>query len=30
VHDAVAEIKGVVSESEGEEPRRQVIVSRSA
>jgi len=30
VHDAVAEIKGVVSESEGEEPRRQVVVSRSA
>ena len=30
VHDAVAEIKGVESESEGEEPRRQVIVSRSA
>jgi spoIIIJ-associated protein len=30
VHDAVAEVKGVVSESEGEEPRRQVVVSRSA
>ena len=30
VHDAVAGVKGVVSESEGEEPRRQVIVSRSA
>jgi spoIIIJ-associated protein len=30
VHDAVASIKGVVSESEGEEPRRQVVVSRSA
>jgi spoIIIJ-associated protein len=30
VHDAVAGITGVVSESEGEEPRRQVIVSRSA
>jgi spoIIIJ-associated protein len=30
VHDAVAGIKGVVSESEGEEPRRQVVVSRSA
>ena len=30
VHDAVAGVKGVVSESEGEEPRRQVVVSRSA
>jgi spoIIIJ-associated protein len=30
VHDAVAGIKGVASESEGEEPRRQVVVSRSA
>jgi spoIIIJ-associated protein len=30
VHDAVAGIQGVVSESEGEEPRRQVVVSRSA
>ena len=30
VHDAVAGVKGVESESEGEEPRRQVIVSRSA
>ena len=30
VHDAVARVKGVVSESEGEEPRRQVVVSRSA
>ena len=30
VHDAVAGIKGVFSESEGEEPRRQVVVSRSA
>jgi spoIIIJ-associated protein len=30
VHDAVARIRGVSSESEGEEPRRQVIVSRSA
>jgi spoIIIJ-associated protein len=30
VHDAVAGIKGVVSESEGEEPRRQVVVSCSA
>jgi spoIIIJ-associated protein len=30
VHDAVAGIKGVESESEGEEPRRQVVVSRSA
>jgi spoIIIJ-associated protein len=30
VHDAVAKVKGVVSESEGEEPRRQVVISRSA
>ena len=30
VHDAVAAVKGVESESEGEEPRRQVVVSRSA
>ncbi len=30
VHDAVAGVKGVSSESEGEEPRRQVIVFRSA
>jgi spoIIIJ-associated protein len=30
VHDAVAGIQGVVSESEGEEPRRQVVVSRGA
>ena len=30
VHDAVAGVRGVVSESEGEEPRRQVVVSRSA
>jgi spoIIIJ-associated protein len=30
VHDAVAKIKGVSSESEGEEPRRQVVVFRSA
>ncbi|WP_214370195.1 protein jag [Pseudonocardia sp. H11422] len=29
VHDAVAGIKGVSSESEGEEPRRQVVVFRS-
>ncbi|ALE75537.1 MULTISPECIES: R3H domain-containing nucleic acid-binding protein [unclassified Pseudonocardia] len=28
VHDAVATVKGVVSESEGEEPRRQVVVHR--
>ena len=28
VHDAVATIRGVVSESEGEEPRRQVVVFR--
>jgi spoIIIJ-associated protein len=26
VHDAVAKVKGVISESEGEEPRRQVVV----
>ncbi len=26
VHDAVARVRGVVSESEGEEPRRQVVV----
>lgn len=26
VHDAVAAVKGVASESEGEEPRRQVVV----
>jgi spoIIIJ-associated protein len=26
VHDAVAKVKGVTSESEGEEPRRQVVV----
>lgn len=29
VHDAVARVKGVASESEGEEPRRQVVVSRN-
>jgi spoIIIJ-associated protein len=29
VHDAVAGVKGVASESEGEEPRRQVVVSPS-
>ncbi|MGD9527322.1 protein jag [Pseudonocardia sp.] len=29
VHDAVARIKGVSSESEGEEPRRQVVVFRN-
>ncbi|MGQ0575944.1 MAG: Jag family protein [Pseudonocardia sp.] len=29
VHDAVARMKGVSSESEGEEPRRQVVVFRS-
>lgn len=28
VHDAVARVKGVSSESEGEEPRRQVVVFR--
>ena len=30
VHDAVARVRGVVSESEGEEPRRQVVVFRGA
>ena len=30
VHDAVARIRGVSSESEGEEPRRQVVVFRGA
>ena len=30
VHDAVARVKGVASESEGEEPRRQVVIFRSA
>lgn len=30
VHDAVAQVKGVSSESEGEEPRRQVVVFRGA
>lgn len=30
VHDAVARIKGVSSESEGEEPRRQVVVFRNS
>jgi spoIIIJ-associated protein len=30
VHDAVAAVKGVHSESEGEEPRRRVVVFRSA
>lgn len=30
VHDAVAQVKGVSSESEGEEPRRQVVVFRSS
>ncbi|MFC5996118.1 protein jag [Pseudonocardia hispaniensis] len=29
VHDAVARVKGVSSESEGEEPRRQVVIFRS-
>ena len=28
VHDAVATVKGVISESEGEEPRRQVVVHK--
>ncbi len=26
VHDAIAEIDGVISESEGEEPNRRVVV----
>ncbi len=30
VHDAIAAVAGVQSESEGEEPRRCVVVSRSA
>ena len=30
VHDAVARVRGVSSESEGEEPRRQVVIFRSA
>ena len=30
VHDAVATIRGVVSESEGEEPHRQVVVHRNS
>jgi len=30
VHDAVARVRGVSSESEGEEPRRQVVVFRGA
>src|SRR4051794_25993733 len=30
VHDAVAEIDGVTSASEGEEPRRRVVVSRTS
>ncbi len=30
VHDAVARVKGVSSESEGEEPRRQVVVFKNA
>lgn len=29
VHDAVARIRGVSSESEGEEPRRQVVIFRN-
>lgn len=29
VHDAVSRVKGVSSESEGEEPRRQVVIFRS-
>ncbi|RIJ77232.1 single-stranded DNA-binding protein [Nakamurella silvestris] len=30
VHDAVAEVEGVSSSSEGEEPRRRVVISPSA
>jgi spoIIIJ-associated protein len=30
VHDTVAEIDGVTSESEGEEPQRRVVVLASA
>jgi len=30
VHDAVARVRGVSSESEGEEPRRQVVIFRGA
>jgi spoIIIJ-associated protein len=30
VHDAVAEVAGVASESEGEEPQRRIVVSRAA
>ena len=30
VHDAVASVSGVQSESEGEEPRRRVVIFRSA
>jgi spoIIIJ-associated protein len=30
VHDAVAKVRGVSSESEGEEPRRQVVIFRGA
>jgi len=30
VHDAVSRVRGVSSESEGEEPRRQVVVFRNA
>lgn len=30
VHDAVSRVKGVSSESEGEEPRRQVVVHRNS
>jgi spoIIIJ-associated protein len=30
VHDAVATVRGVVSESEGEEPNRQVVVHRNS
>jgi spoIIIJ-associated protein len=29
VHDAVAEIDGIVSESQGEEPRRRVVIKRA-
>jgi spoIIIJ-associated protein len=29
IHDAVAEVDGVVSESEGEEPQRRVVIRRA-
>ena len=30
VHDAVGAVDGVTSSSEGEEPRRRVVISRDA